>query len=127
MAFCDPLQSFDRPTNELRYVIDSCQDFSIRIFVNKLEQLSVYDFYTCNFISVLVKNLVFTQNFIFFSNILLSEGLFQFISSLLKLLDQIIKAFVDVTSLLLVEPLDFLFDMLYKLSVVIIYPFCVYH
>jgi hypothetical protein len=36
-AFGDTLQCLDRPTDELRYVIDSCKDLGIGILFNELE------------------------------------------------------------------------------------------
>jgi hypothetical protein len=43
----------------------------------------------------------------------------------LELLDKFIETFVDVSGLLFVEPLDFLFDVFNELAIVIVYSFSV--
>lgn len=126
-TFCDSLKSFDGPTDELRYVIDSCQYLSIRIFLNKLEQFPVNDLNTGNLVCVLVQYLVLTEYLILFGNILLSKCLLKFISSFLKFEDELVEAFVDVPGLLLVQALDFLLDVLDELPIVIIDALCVEH
>ena len=71
--------------------------------------------------------MVFTENLIFFVDVFFGESLFEFISPFLKFLNQFIKALVNVFGLLIIQSLDFLLNMFYKLAVVVIYAFGVEH
>jgi len=53
--------------------------------------------------------------------------LFEFVPPLLQFRDQFIEALVDVFALLIIQPLDFLLDVLDELPVVVIDPLGVEH
>ena len=82
-ALGDPLKSLNGPTDELRYIVDSCQYLRIRVLLYKLEQLPIDHFDTGDLISILIQYLVLAEDFVLFSNILLSKRLLKFISSFL--------------------------------------------
>lgn len=126
-ALGNSFQSFDGPANELGNVINSGEDLGVRVFLDEFKQLSIDNFNAGNFVSVLIKNLVFAKHFVLFVDVLLRKCLLKFITSLLQLLDQLIKSLIYVFRLLVVQSLDFLLDVLDELPVVIIDALCVEH
>lgn len=71
--------------------------------------------------------MIFAENLVFFRNVLFGERMFQLITSLLQLQDELIEALVNVSGLLLVQTLNLSLDMVDKATVVIINAFSVDH
>ena len=74
-AFGNSFQGFNGSADELRYIVYTGKNLSIRILLNELEQLSINDFNAGNLVCVLIQYLVLAEHFIFFSNILLGKCL----------------------------------------------------
>ena len=53
--------------------------------------------------------------------------MFQLITALLQLKNELVEALVDITSLLLIKPLNLRLDVINEAPVVIIYALCVDH
>lgn len=126
-TFCDLFKSLNWSADKLWNIINSCQNLCITISLYKFKEFRVNYLYTSNFIGILIKNLIFRKNLVLLSDIFLSKCLLQLIPSFLKFLNKLVESFINIPGLLVIKTLNFLFNMLNKLSIIIVYPFSINH